>query len=196
MSIDKLDFDTTANVESEWCINENLDLAYFSAFASDSVPSDTSTDMDSDPCSAMNALTSLHTPIKSSLLVCEKIGGTHNDFFEVPSKRKGQKPILFERIKTEPVACESSGVILSLFFHYRQKSCRMMERMGYDFTKESGLNFDKEKRALLCLFAPKSKNLDYKIKTRRGLCYVSTPGSSDPESKKDVYHDSSSATSL
>ena len=33
-SIYKLDFDTTANVEGEWFINENLDLAYFSAFAS------------------------------------------------------------------------------------------------------------------------------------------------------------------
>ena len=38
-SIDKLDFDTIANVEGEWFINENLDLAYFSAFASNSVPS-------------------------------------------------------------------------------------------------------------------------------------------------------------
>jgi len=44
-SFDKLDFDTTANVESEWFINEDLDLAYFFAFASDSVPSDTSTDV-------------------------------------------------------------------------------------------------------------------------------------------------------
>jgi len=35
MSIDKLDINTTANVEGEWFINENLDLAYFSAFASD-----------------------------------------------------------------------------------------------------------------------------------------------------------------
>jgi len=42
-SIDKLDIYTTANVEDEWFINENLDLTYLSAFASDSVPSDTST---------------------------------------------------------------------------------------------------------------------------------------------------------
>ena len=49
MSIDKLDINTTANVEGEWFINENLDLAYFSAFAFDSIPSDTSTDIDSDP---------------------------------------------------------------------------------------------------------------------------------------------------
>ena len=37
-SIDKLDFDTTTNVEGEWFINENLDLAYFSTFAFDFVP--------------------------------------------------------------------------------------------------------------------------------------------------------------
>jgi len=48
MSIDKLDFDTIANVESELFINEDLDLAYFSTFALDSVPSDTSTDVGSD----------------------------------------------------------------------------------------------------------------------------------------------------
>ena len=49
MSIDKLDVDTTADVEGEWFINEDLDLAYFSTFTSDSVPSDTSTDINSDP---------------------------------------------------------------------------------------------------------------------------------------------------
>jgi len=112
MSTDKLDFDTTANVESKWFINEDLDLAYFSAFASDSVPSDTSTHVGSDPWSAMNALTSLRAPIKSSLLVREKIGSAHNALFEVPTKRKGQKPILFGRIKIAPVSCESP--ILSL----------------------------------------------------------------------------------
>jgi len=29
-SIDEFDFNNTANVESEWYINENVDLAYFS----------------------------------------------------------------------------------------------------------------------------------------------------------------------
>jgi len=61
MSIGKLCSDTTVNVEGEWFINEDLDLAYFSTFALDSVRSDTSTDVDSDPWSTMNALTSLHT---------------------------------------------------------------------------------------------------------------------------------------
>jgi len=101
-SIDKLNFNTTVNVEGEWFIIENLDLAYFSAFASVSVSSDTSTNVDNDPWSAMNALTSLRAPIKSSLMVCEKIGDVHNAFFEVPDKQKGQKPILFERIELSP----------------------------------------------------------------------------------------------
>ena len=61
-SIDKLDFDTTANIEGKWFINEDLDLAYFSALDSDSVPSYTSTDVDSDHVSAMHALTLLHAP--------------------------------------------------------------------------------------------------------------------------------------
>jgi len=37
-SIDKLNFNATDNVKGEWFINENLDLAYFFKFASDSVP--------------------------------------------------------------------------------------------------------------------------------------------------------------
>ena len=95
MSIDKLNVKTTANFESEWFINEDLDLAYFSTFALDSVPSDTNTNVDSDPWSAMNVLTSLHAPTESSLLVCKKIGGAHDALFEVPARRKGQMPILF-----------------------------------------------------------------------------------------------------
>ena len=72
-SVDKLNFDTIANVENEWFINEDLNLAYFSVFASDSIPSDISTDVDSDPWSAMNALTSLYAPTKSSLMVREEL---------------------------------------------------------------------------------------------------------------------------
>ena len=68
--------------------------------------------------------------------------------------------------------------------------------MEYDFTKELGLNFDKEKRALLRSFVPKGKDPDYYHKTRRGLGYVSTLVSSYLKSEKEVYHDSSSATSL
>ena len=38
MSINKLDINNTANDVGEWYINEELDLAYFFMFASDSVP--------------------------------------------------------------------------------------------------------------------------------------------------------------
>ena len=115
----------------------------------------------------MNALTSLHAPTKSSLLVREKIGDAQDAFFEVPAKRRGQKLILFERLETGPVACESSGGDSESpqFLHYGQKSRHMMERMGYDFTKKSGLNFGKGKRALLRSFVPKGKDPDYYNKT-------------------------------
>jgi len=68
----------------------------------------------------MNALTTLRAPIKLSLLARQKIGGTHNALFKVPAKQKGQKPILFGWIETEPLACESSGGNSESpqFFHY------------------------------------------------------------------------------
>ena len=93
----------------------------------------------------MDALTSLRAPIKSSLMVREKIGNAREYFFELSAKRKGQKPILFGRIESEPIACESlgGGSESPQFFHYGQKSRHMMERMGYDLTKGSGLNFGK-----------------------------------------------------
>ena len=83
-------------------------MIYFSAFASDSVPSDTSTDMDSDQWSAVNALTLLHVLTESPFMVHEKTNDAQGAFFEVPAKRKGQKLILFERIEPEPVTHESS----------------------------------------------------------------------------------------
>ena len=77
-------------------------MAYFSAFTSDSIPSDTSTDMDSDLWSAMNSLTSLRAPIKSSLLVRENIGGAHNALFEVSAKRKVQNQFYSGGSKQSP----------------------------------------------------------------------------------------------
>ena len=49
MSINELDVNNPANDVGEWYINEELDLAYFSEFASDFVPSNTSADVDDDP---------------------------------------------------------------------------------------------------------------------------------------------------
>jgi len=42
-------------------------------------------------------------------MVRGKVKDAHNAFFEVPAKRKGQKLILFEKIDSELMACESSG---------------------------------------------------------------------------------------
>jgi len=48
---------------------------------------------------------------------------------------------------------------------------------------------------LLHSFVPKGKDSDYYDQTRRGLDYVSTPVSSDYESKEEIYYNSSSTTS-
>jgi len=73
-SINKLDVNNTADNVGEWYINEELNLAYFYVFASDSVPSDTSTEVDNDPWSAMDVLTSLHVPMRSSLKMYQDVG--------------------------------------------------------------------------------------------------------------------------
>jgi len=65
-SINKLNVNNTTNDVGEWHINEELSLAYFSVFVSIFVPSDTSSDVDDDPWSAINALTSLHAPVRLS----------------------------------------------------------------------------------------------------------------------------------
>jgi len=78
-------------------------------------------------------------------MVREKIGDVRKTLFEVPAKREGQKLILFGRVESKPIACESLGGNSESpqFFHYGQKSHHMMERMGHDFTKRLGLNLGK-----------------------------------------------------
>ena len=107
-SINKLDVDNTTDDVGGWYINEELDLAYFSVFASDSVPSDTSTEVDDDLWSAMDALTSLHVPMKSSFETYQDNGNAQESIFMVLAKRKGQKPILFGQISSEPTPREES----------------------------------------------------------------------------------------
>ena len=98
MSVNKLNANNTVNDVGEWYINEELDLAYFSVFASNSVPSNTGTDLDDDPWSVIDALTSLQVPVRSSLMVYQSVGDAQGSFFEVPARRKGQKPILLEEL--------------------------------------------------------------------------------------------------
>ena len=71
-SINKLDVNNTTDDVGDWYINEELNLAYFFVFASDSVLSDTSTDVDNDLWSVMDALTSLHVP-RSHPSKCNKM---------------------------------------------------------------------------------------------------------------------------
>ena len=96
LSVNKLDVNSTANDVGKWYINEQLDLVYFSVFASDFVPSDTSTDIGDDPWSAIDTLTSLHVLVRSSLTVYQSIRDAQGSFFEVPVRHKGQKSILSE----------------------------------------------------------------------------------------------------
>ena len=107
-SINKLDVNNTADDVGEWCINEELNLTYFSEFVSDSVPSDTSTDVDNDPWSAIDALTSLHVPMRLSLTVYQDVSDAQRSLFMVPVRRKGQRPILFGRVESKSMTRESS----------------------------------------------------------------------------------------
>ena len=175
---------------NQWYINEELDLAYFFVFTSDSVPSDTSTDVDDNPWSAIGALISLHVPVRSSLTAYQDVSDAQESLFMVPARRKSQKPILFRRIKPELMPHEDSESENESpqFAHYELNVLRMMENMGYDLTKSHGLNFDKGRRILLRSFIPKGKTPDYYQKTCRGLGYVSTPIPSASEFEGSLYH--------
>ena len=77
-------------------------------------------------------------------MVRENISDVQGSFFEVPAKHKDQKSILFG-IESEQVIREDSEseVEPPLFSHYESNVLRMMENMGYDLMKKSGLNFGK-----------------------------------------------------
>ena len=69
----------------------------------------------------------------------------------MPAKRQGQKPILFRKIESEPVTRESlKDELESLQFScFWPNAYCMLENMGYDLMKSSGLNFGQGKRTLL-----------------------------------------------
>ena len=77
-------------------------------FASDSMPSDTGTDVNDNPWSAIGALTTLHVPVKSSFETYQDVGDAQESIFMVPTRRKDQKPILFGQIKSELMSREES----------------------------------------------------------------------------------------
>ena len=146
-----------ANDVGEWYINEELDLTYLSVFASVSVPSNISTDVGDDPWSAIDALKSLHVPVRSSLTVYQGINEAQGSLFKVPARRKGQKSILFRRVEFESMTCEDSKSENEppQFSHYKSNVLRMMENIGYNLTSGPDLNFGKGRRTLLRSFIPK-----------------------------------------
>jgi len=128
------------------------------------------TDVDNDPWSAIDALTSLHIPVKSSLTMYHDVGDAQESVSMVPARREGQKSILFERIKSKLIPCEDSESENESpqFSHYEPNVLRMMENMEYDLTNGPGLNFGKGRRMLLQSFIPKGKAPNYYHQTRRG----------------------------
>ena len=159
--------------------------------------SDTSTDIGDDPWSAIDALTSLHVPVRSSLTVYQGVSDTQESLFKVSARCKGQRPILFRRVKSKLITREDSESKNEppQFSHYEPNVLRMMENMGYDLTSGPGLNFGKGRRTLLRSFVPKGKAHDYYHQTGRGLGYVSTPVPSASESEESLYYNHSSGTS-
>ena len=142
----------------------------------------------------MDALTSLHVLIKSSLKTYQDVGDAQESVFMVLTRHKGQKLILFGRIKSELMSHKDSESENESpqFYHYEPNVLRIMESMGYDLTNGPGLNFGKGRRTLLQSFIPKGKTTDYYNRTRRGLGYMSTHISSASESEESLYHNHSS----
>ena len=99
--------------ESDLVSDKMKDLVYYSAFASNSVPSNTSTDVDSDQWPTVDALKSLRVPIKSSFIVREKTSDAQGAFFEVPAKCKDQKSILFGWMSLNQWIVKARKTILS-----------------------------------------------------------------------------------
>ena len=59
-------------------------------FVSDFVPSDTSTDVDDDPWSAIDALTSFHVPVRSFFTVYQDVSDAQGSLFMVPEDAKAK----------------------------------------------------------------------------------------------------------
>ena len=99
----------------------------------------------------MDALTSLHILMKSSFKTYRDVGDAQESVFIVPARRKGQKPILFGRIKSELMSHQESESENESpqFTHYEPNILRMMKNMGYDLTNGPSLNFSKRRRTLL-----------------------------------------------
>lgn len=123
IDFNKINVIDIADEADEWVIDENIKFSYVPAVSSDSIPSCTSTEIDSLP--ALEMLTTFYLSIRSSLLFWSKITGEQGVVFEVPSQQPDKKPIEFGRVMTKSDKnqnSESNEQTLLQFYHYEQKS--------------------------------------------------------------------------
>lgn len=87
----------TADDAGEWMIDENLFFAYLSSVATGSMPLDISTDVVS--LSDFEALTTIHVPIQSSMMLGSNISNADRTVFKVLASHADQNPIFFGRVR-------------------------------------------------------------------------------------------------
>ncbi|ONK72710.1 uncharacterized protein A4U43_C04F22330 [Asparagus officinalis] len=83
--------------EGEWCINKDFIMAYLSDESSKNKQIKNDIDACTDPWRTLCAEASLTLSIKSSFNSDEEVEDARKAFFKVPSKRKGKKPIHFDK---------------------------------------------------------------------------------------------------
>ena len=62
----------------------------------------------------MEALTSLHVPVKSSLKMYQDVGDAQESVFMVSTRRKGQKSILFGRVESKSILAKTLKTRMNL----------------------------------------------------------------------------------
>ena len=94
--------------EGEWCINEDFILAYLSdeSFKVGQIENNHNTGTSS--WHTLRAEACFTLPIRSSFTSDEEVEDAQKAFFEVPSKKKGQKPICLGKVKSTPLRRGSS----------------------------------------------------------------------------------------
>ena len=83
-------------------------------------------------------------------MVYQDVSDAEGSLLMVPARRKGQRPILLEKVESKLMAREDSESDdeSPQFSHYEPNVLRMMENMGYDLTSGPGLNFGKRRTLL------------------------------------------------
>src|SRR5436853_7836632 len=158
----------------EWYFNENCNFDSLHTQASGS-PSDGGADRINDLHSALKTLTSFHVPLSTSLTGDKPVEHIDGAFFEVPARRRKQKPLYFGRCHDKIRTSVSADIETHApeFSHYDPNAHLIMRHWGYDFEKKPGLNYGKGLKSLPGPFVPKGKRADYYQKTKLGLGYIS-----------------------